>query len=435
MQDTGWDHALTVTGDGEGLVGHAGAVLLRKLADQAGLTGALGSALARAGKYPLVDRGIALVSLAVAIALGATSMSDITLLAQHAPVLGAEPSDTTVRRTLELADPRTLDKIARARARARAHVWSLIAARPGGFPWLAIAGKLLAGWLVIDLDGTLITARSDKEGAAPTFKKGYGFHPLGAWLANTAESLAMLLRPGNAGSNTFADHAAVLTAAIRQIPARMRSRLLVRVDGAGASHELISHLLSLSSRRRTVLFTSGWAITGADEQAIGLLPAAAWQAAVDQDGVVQEDKHVAEITHLTSRAAGWPSGLRWIVRRSRPSRRQAGNLTAFERATGWRYSIIVTNIPAAGGIGGVPGSHHAQFIDVLHRQHAVVEDGVRTAKSMGLRNLPSKTWQVNCGWVLAASLAADLTAWCRLLGLYDCADLKDAEPDTLRPVN
>ena len=241
----------------------------------------------------------------------------------------------------------------------------------------------------------------------------------------------MLLRPGNAGSNTFAGHLTVLTAAIRQIPARMRSRLLVRIDGAGASHDLITHLLSLASRRRTVLFTCGWAITEADEQAIGLLPASAWQTAVDQDGVVQEDKHVAEITHLTSRAAGWPAGLRWIVRRTKPSRRQARNLTAFERATGWRYSIIVTNIPVR-GMGGVPGSHHAQFIDVLHRQHAVVEDGVRTAKSMGLRNLPSKTWVVNCGWVLAANMAADLAAWCRLLGLYDQDDLKDAEPDTLR---
>ena len=431
MDHTRWDHGLMVTGEGQGLVGHAGAVLLRKLADRAGLTAALGSALARKGKFPLVDRGVALVSMAVAIALGATSMNDITVLAHHAPVLGREPSDTTVRRTLELADPATLDKVARVRAAVRAHVWSLVCARPAGFPWLAIAGKVLAGWLVIDLDGTLITARSDKEGAAPTFKMGYGFHPLGAWLANTAESLAMLLRPGNAGSNTFADHLAVLTAAIRQIPARMRSKLLVRVDGAGASHELITHLLSLASRRRAVLFTCGWAITEADEQAIGLLPASAWQTAVDQDGVVQEDKHVAEITHLLSRAAGWPGGLRWIVRRTRPSRRQARNLTAFERATGWRYSIIVTNI-ADTGIKGVPGSHHAQFIDVLHRQHAVVEDGVRTAKSMGLRNLPSKTWVVNCGWVLAANLAADLAAWCRLLGLYDQDDLKDAEQDTLR---
>ena len=431
MKDTQWDHALKVTGEGEGLVGHVGAVLLRKLADQAGLTAALGPALARSRRFPLVDRGIALVSMAVAIVLGATSMNDITLLAHHAPVLGAEPSDTTVRRTLELADPATLDKIARVRARVRAHVWALICAAPAGFPWLAVAGKLLAGWLVIDLDATLITARSDKQGAAPTFKKGYGFHPLGAWLANTTESLAMLLRPGNAGSNTFADHAAVLTAAIRQIPSRMRSRLLVRVDGAGASHELINHLLSLTTGRRTMLFTCGWMITDADEQAIRLLPAAAWHAGLDQDGTVQEDKHVAEITHLTSRAAGWLAGLRWIARRTKPSRRQMPNLTAFEKKTGWRYSIIVTNIPDT-GIKGVPGSHHPQFIDVLHREHAVVEDRVRTNKAMGLRNLPSKTWAVNCGWVLAANLAADLSAWCRLLGLYDCDDLKDAEPDTLR---
>ncbi len=432
QKNTRWDHGLTVTGEGEGLVGHAGAVLLRKLADQVGLTGALGPALARAGKFPLIDRGIALVSMAVAIALGATSMNDIALLAHQEPVSGAAPSDTTVRRALELADPRTLDKIARVRAAVRARVWQLITAAPAGFPWLEIAGKLLAGWLVIDIDATLITAHSDKEGAAPTFKMGYGFHPLGAWCANTAESLAMLLRPGNAGSNTFADHLSVLTAAIRQVPARMRSKLLVRIDGAGASHELISHLLSLSSRRRTVLFTSGWAITEPDEQAIGLLPASAWQAAVDQDGAIQEDKHVAEITHLTTRAAGWPAGLRWIARRTKPSRRQMKNLTAFERATGWRYSIIMTNIPAAGGIPGMPGSHHAQFTGVLHRQHAVVEDRVRAAKAMGLRNLPSKTWVVNCGWVLAANIAADLAAWCRLLGLYDCDDLKDAEPDTLR---
>ena len=431
MDDKRWDHGLRVTGEGDGLVGHAGAVLLRKLADQAGLTGALGPALARAGKFPLLDRGVSLVSMAVAIALGATSMSDIALLAHQEPVFGAAPSDTTVRRTLELADPRTLDRIARVRAKARAHVWSLIAATPAGFPWLEIAGKLLAGWLVIDMDATLITAHSDKEGAAPTFKKGYGFHPLAAWLANTAESLAMLLRPGNAGSNTFADHAAVLTAAIRQIPSRWRSRLLVRVDGAGASHELITHLLSLAGRRRAVLFTCGWAITEADEQAIRLLPASAWKPGIGQDGAVQQDKHVAEITRLLSRAAGWPAGLRWIVRRTKPSRRQMKNLTAFERGTGWRYSIIVTNIPDT-GIPGVPGSHHAQFTDVLHREHAVVEDNVRVNKAMGLRALPSKTWIVNCGWVLAANIAADLSAWCRLLGLYDCEDLKDAEPDTLR---
>jgi hypothetical protein len=114
------------------------------------------------------------------------------------------------------------------------------------------------------------------------------------------------------------------------------------------------------------------------------------------------------------------------------SRRQARNLTAFEKATGWRYSIICTNIPAPRGIPGVPGSHHAQFIDVLHRQHAVVEDGVRAGKSTGLRNLPSKTWVVNCGWVLAANLAADLAAWIRCSACTTARTSTDAEPDTLR---
>ncbi len=399
MQDTRWDHALKVTGGGTGLVGHAGAVLLRKAADQAGLTAGLSAALRKAGTSPLLDRGIVLVSMAAAIALGATSMSDIAVLAHLAPVLGDAPSGPTIRRAL---------------------------------PWLAIAGKTLAGWLVIDMDATLVTARSDKEGAAATWKKGYGFHPLGAWCANTRECLAMLLRPGNAGSNTFTDHRDVLAAAIRQVPARFRARVLVRVDGAGASHDLVTHLLSMSSPRRTVLFTCGWMITGADEDAIMQVPAGAWKPGTGQDGAAEQDKDVAEITDLMSRAGKWPGGLRWIARRVKPSRRQMANLTAYEKKTGWRYSITCTNIPGS-GIGGVPGSHHPQYIDTVHREHAVVETGgVRAAKAMGLRNLPSKTWQVNCGWVIAANIATDLAAWTRLLGFRDDPDLREADPETFR---
>jgi Transposase DDE domain group 1 len=170
MQHNGWDHGLKVTDDGAGLVGHGGGVLLRKLADQCGLTAALEAALARAGKSPQLSRGVVFVSMAIAIALGASSMSDIAVLAQLAPVLGAAPSGSTARRALGLADARTLEKIARARARIRAHVWEQIDQTPSGFPWLKIAGKVLAGWLVIDMDATLITAHSDKEGAAPTWK-------------------------------------------------------------------------------------------------------------------------------------------------------------------------------------------------------------------------------------------------------------------------
>jgi hypothetical protein len=177
MQHNGWDHALKVTGDGEGLIGHAGAILLRKAADQAGLTAGLGAAARKAGTSPRWDRGAALVSMAVAIALGATSMSDIAVLAHLAPVLGTAPSGPTIRRTLDLAGgAAVLERIARARAKARAHVWQLIEATPAGFPWLVIAGKTLTGWLVIDMDATLVTARSDKQGAAPTWKKGYVRH-------------------------------------------------------------------------------------------------------------------------------------------------------------------------------------------------------------------------------------------------------------------
>jgi hypothetical protein len=161
MQHNGWDHALKVTAGGTGLVGHAGAVLLRKAADQAGLTGLLSGALRKKGTSPAFDRGAVLVSLAAAIALGAASMSDIALLAHLAPVLGDAPSGPTVRRALDLAGTAArLDRIARARAKARAHVWDLIEKTPGGFPWLVIAGKTLTGWLVIDMDATLVTASS-----------------------------------------------------------------------------------------------------------------------------------------------------------------------------------------------------------------------------------------------------------------------------------
>ena len=107
--------------------------------------------------------------------LGATSMSDIGLLAHQALVFADPPSEATVRRALAGLDEAALRRIAKARAKARARVWDLLSRRPQGFPWLTVAGKLLSGWVVIDLDATLITAHSDKQGAAATFKRGFGF--------------------------------------------------------------------------------------------------------------------------------------------------------------------------------------------------------------------------------------------------------------------
>ena len=129
-------------------------------------------------------------------------------------------------------------------------------------------------------------------------------------------------------------------------------------------------------------------ITAVDEDVIRQVPAAAWKPGTGQDGSAEHDKDVAEIIGLMSRAGNWPGGLRWIARRVKPSRRHLRNLTDYEKKTGWKYSITCTNIPDT-GINSVPGSHHPQHIDVLHREHAVVEtSGVRTATAMGLRNLP-----------------------------------------------
>ncbi|MBT2458751.1 IS1380 family transposase [Streptomyces sp. ISL-86] len=415
--------------DGRGLIGHAGAVLLRQLADRTGLTAALASVLPAGVGAGWRERAHVLVQLVVAIALGATNLSEAEALqAHHQGLFGRAVSDSTTRRTLAAVDERVLAKIGQARARVRRHVWSLLHLRPGGFPWLSVAGKRLHGWIVIDLDATIITAASKKERATATFKKSFGFHPLAAWCANTGECLAMWLRPGNAGSNTVTDHITVLTDALAQTPGASTAKILVRVDGAGATHGLIGHLLALNTRRRTVRFTTGWKITDVDEKAIDRLPENAWETSLNQDGTLQEGYFVAELTGVNTRD-GWPEGMRLIVRRVKPSGRQLRDLTDFEKKTGWKYSITATNIRK---MTRIPGSHQAQWLDAVHRNHAVVEDRVRTNKAMGLENLPSNSWIVNRSWMLSANLAADLDAWLRLLALHDQPDLADAEPDTMR---
>ena len=420
---------MKVAADAKGLVGRAGAVLLRRCADQVGLTSGLSGVLRVRGRSPGWDRGVVLVQLAVAICLGATAMADIAVLDHQAALFGAAPSDSTVRRVLAELDARVVARIAKARAKVRAHVWDLLADREQGFPWIVTAGRVVSGWVVVDMDATLITAVSAKQGAAATYKRGFGFHPLGAWCANTGEALAMLLRPGNAGSNTASDHLQVLAAAIAQIPAAFRRRLIVRCDGAGASHELTEHIAGLSSVRRRVHFVVGWKVTEADEAAIAKLPATAWSPAVEQDGEPQVDADVAEITDLDERLGLWPAGTRLIVRRSKPSRRHERKLTDFERATGWRYQITATSIDV---LAGAPGSHHGWFLDALYRHRGAAEDQVKAGKAQGLRNLPSKMWDVNTAWMLTANIAADLTCWMRLLGLDDEPDLAGAEIATLR---
>jgi hypothetical protein len=410
------------------MVGHAGAVLLHRTADRIGLVAHLRGALA-ASPW-MLDRANVLVSLIVGIALGARNLRQAELLARHhTAVFGEAASDSTLWRMLGEIDERTRRRIAKARAAVRVRVWALLAERDGGFPWLVVLGRALSGWTVLDLDATVITCTSRKEQAAGTYKGTWGFHPLAAWCANSLECLAMMLRPGNAGSNTASEHIAVLAEALAQVPRSYRRRILIRLDGAGASHALIEHLLSLTTVRRKVVFTSGFTITAAEEAAIAQLPEHAWSPAIEQDGSLDPHAEVAELTGLWRRN-GWPGGLRFLVRRVKPSRRHIKNLTAFEKETGWRYQLTVTNIKDLGR--GVPGSHHVYFLDTLHRQHAVVEDRVRTEKATGIRNLPFKGFAHNTAWLLAANMACDLLAYLQLLGLEPAGELAAAEPETLR---
>jgi hypothetical protein len=410
------------------MVGHAGAVLLHRVADRSGLVGYLREALISSPW--MLDRANILVGLVVGIALGARNLRQAELAGRHhSGLIGDGASDSTLWRMLGELDDRARLRIAKARACVRARVWDLLAAREGGFPWLVILGRPLSGWTVIDMDATVLTCSSRKEGAAGTYKGTWGFHPLAAWCANTFECLAMMLRPGNAGSNTVSEHIVVLGDALAQLPRTYRRKILIRLDGAGASHGLIEHLLSLSTARRKVAFTSGFTITRLEEAAIAKLPEHAWVHAVEQDGSIDPVAQVAELTGLWRRT-GWPDGLRYIARRVKPTRRHAKKLTEFEKQTGWRYQLVVTNIKDLGP--GVPGSHHVYFLDTLHRQHAVVEDRVRTEKATGIRHLPFHGFTRNQAWLLAANIASDLTAYLQLLGLAGHDELSVAEPESLR---
>jgi hypothetical protein len=126
----------------------------------------------------------------------------------------------------------------------------------------------------------LLVAYSEKEGAASTFKSGFGFHPMLAYLDGSQEALAGLLRPGNAGANTAADQTAVVDAALAQRPKRVAARepILVRADSAGATHELLDFC------RDGKLRFFGFDLTEPIRAAILALNPGAWQPAITQDG-------------------------------------------------------------------------------------------------------------------------------------------------------
>jgi hypothetical protein len=444
----GWSQRLKVEVGGTGTVAQAGVVLPRLLADRLGLTTGLAEVVARAGFCPVRHRGRALVDVTCALAAGAMCLSDVEAMTAQEEIFGpgGGASDSTMLRVLdELAERLGGDglpgrRLARATAAARATAWEAIVARRGQLPAVAIAGKDLTRSatepggrprpvLVVRLDATLIEAASPKAQAAGHYKGGFGFHPLTSWCTNIGDALAVMQRPGNAGSFTAADHLAVLKAALIQIPAQWRTDVLVSIDGAGASHDVIDYLTSLNTaaahgnRGRRVEYTIGWPVDERTLAGIEQLPESHWGAAVHADGDVDPAAQVADLTGIIrhgpggDRLATWPRCMRLITRRTpRPATKPA----KFGEHPDWEYGAFVTNTPDG----------QVQFLDARHRTQAHVEDRMKQFKACGARNLPSIDYDRNAAWLQLAAVATSLTAWLRHLALD--GDLAKASTKTLR---
>jgi hypothetical protein len=272
------------------------------------------------------------------------------------------------------------------------------------------------------VDATLVEVHSEKESAAAHFKGGFGFHPILVFLDNTNEALAGILRPGNAGANTAADHIEVTDMALAQIPDAHRygTPILVRADGAGCSKAWLSHLRALRDQHGLdVEFSVGFTMTETVQQAILDLPEVAWTPAVAADGEPREGAETAELTGMLPdpQAGGWPAGMPVIVRRERP---HPGAQLTFTDIHGWRFQAFATDTPAG----------QLAALDARHRAHATVEDRIRCGKDTGLGRFPSRLFAINAVWLELALTACDLIAWTQTT-LLD-GHLAQAEPKTLR---
>jgi hypothetical protein len=398
---------LVVDGSGRKVVSGAGGVLLTRAATAVGLDTALSAALARWRRpFARHDPGKIVLDLALSLAIGGDCLADIAQLRAHPQVFGPVASDPTVSRcidTLAADAPAALAAIAAARATARARAWRLAGKHAPDH------GADAAVPLVIDVDATLVTAHSEKECAAPTFKRGFGFHPLWAFVDHgpegTGEPLSFLLRAGNAGSNTVIDHKTVIRAALAQLPGghARGKKVLVRIDGAGGTHELLAWLT-----RRRLSYSVGFSLPGdlpSIQAKLAEVPGTAWEPAYDADGQPRPGAFVAELTDVFD-LSGWPPGMRLIVRKERPHPGAQLRITDLD---GMRITAFVTNTKRG----------QLADLELRHRRRARAEDRIRCAKDTGLANLPLHDFAQNQIWCALVALAADLLAWMQTLALTE----------------
>ncbi|MFD9150338.1 IS1380 family transposase [Streptomyces diastaticus] len=388
-----------IEGGGRAVVSQAGGVLLVETVRKSGLDTAISAGLAPWRRPRAVhDPGKILLDVALAVALGGDCLADVAMLRAEPAVFGPVASDPTVSRLIDKpagGGHKTLTAIRTARAEVRERVWKLAGA----------SSPDAGGQVIVDLDGVLVLAHSEKQDAAATWKKSYGHHPLMGFvdhgLGGTGEPVAALLRPGNAGSNTAADHITATQLALAQLPKRHRRgrSTLIRTDSAGGTHEFVAWL---AKRGRWLSYSVGMTITDAIHQAVLKAPASAWTPAVESGGELRDGAWTAELDGDVLK--GWPRGMRLIVRKERP---HPGAQLRFTDADGLRLTAFATNttdVPIAA-------------LELRHRQRARAEDRIRNARATGLRNLPLHDTAQNQIWLEIVQLALDLLAWLPMLAL------------------
>jgi len=417
----------------ESLVTSSGAAMMNETIRVAGLRPVLSRALAPwRGARARHDPGKVLLDVAIAVALGGDCLADVAAVRAQRDLFGTVASNPTLSRLFAAlaVDDATTDAavlaLRSARAAARDRVWSR--RRPlAGTP-----GTRDGGQVIIDIDATLVTAHSDKEGAEATHKMSYGFSPMCAFVDHgehgTGETLALDLRPGKASPFNSADHIAVLGAALDQLPTVERGQVLVRADAGGASKAFLHHLTDAELQ-----YSIGFPAHGPVQAAIETIPEQAWVAALDSDGTPREGAQVAELTNWMptpvkpTRSPAeygpqqWPHGMRVIARRERP---HPGAQLRLTDHNGWRITCFATNTC---GIGWT-----LPTLEVRHRQRARAEDRIRCLKDTGLRNLPFHSYRANRIWLEVVALAGDLIAWTQTLAFDRHQPARRWEPKRFR---
>jgi hypothetical protein len=413
---------VVVSADGQGVVSHAGVGLLREMAQYTGLVEGVTDALLDTYKGVAVHApGRVFTDLAVAVADGADAISGIAVLGDRQDLFGPVASMPTTWRVLDRVDAEHLDRVRDARARARARAW------------VAGAGPDLTQELRLDFDATITVAHSEKENAAATWKRTFGFHPLLCFLDRVdvagGEALAGLLRAGNAGSNTATDHIIVLDLALANLPVHARPRpgdpssprLLARSDSAGATHAFAAGCVE-----RGVGFSFGFPVDTRIQKIIDVIPEECWHPAIQTDGDLRDGAWVAEATGMIDLDT-WPEGSRLILRKERP---HPGAQLTFTDVDGMRVTAVLTNTPPADVPADVPGQ--AAGLELRHRQHARVEDRIREAKATGLRNMPCRGFSENAAWLETVLTAVDLVCWTKKVCFADVPELARCEIHAFR---